>query len=64
VVGFFAGMKGDLRRGEGEDQPAVTCVDRVETEDVLEEVAVGLGVLAVDDRVRSGYHVKEFKRVG
>jgi hypothetical protein len=62
VAGFGVGVEGDLCRGQGEDQPAVTGVDRVEIEDVLEEVAVGFGVLAVDDDVGSGYHVEEFRR--
>ena len=35
VAGFVAGMKSDLGWGQGEDQPAVTRVDRVETENVL-----------------------------
>src|ERR1700716_660530 len=53
VPEFVAGMKGNLRRGEAEDQPAAASVDRSESKDLVDEVAIRLGVLAVHDQVRS-----------
>jgi hypothetical protein len=63
VVGFFGGVKGDLGRGQGEDQPAVTGVDGVETEDVLEEFAVCFRVFGVDDYVGARNHALQFRTV-
>ena len=64
VAGFVAGVEGDLGRGQGEDQPALAGVDGVETEDFIEELAVGVGVLAVHDDVSAYKHVLQSKKVG
>src|SRR5258706_2883054 len=44
-------MHGNLRRRQREDQPAPARVDRIETEYIADEVAVGLRIAAVDDGV-------------
>ena len=64
VAGFVAGVKCDLARGQGEDQPALAGVDGVETEDFLEEDSICFGVLAVHDDVGSGNHAKQSRKVG
>ena len=50
-------VHGDLGRGQGQDEPSVAGVDRpVPAEQLTQRRPVGLGVRAVDDRVRSGDH--------
>ena len=49
----FAGVLGGRMKGgfgwrQREDQPAMTCVDGLEAEDVTEEIAVGFGIPGVD----------------
>src|SRR6266567_3302937 len=46
-----------FRRRQGEDEPAVTCIHGSEPEDVAEEGAVCLGVIAVEDYVSAGDHL-------
>ena len=52
-------VDGDLRRGQGEDQPAPTDVDVREAEHVPEGGPVGIGVVAVEDHVRAIDHAPE-----
>src|SRR5262249_59689727 len=40
-----------------EDQPAVTCIDRLVLQHVSEECSVGLSILAIDDDVSAVNHV-------
>ena len=47
-------MRGQLRRGQREDEPAVAGVDRRQPQDVGEEGAVGGCVIGVEDRVNAG----------
>jgi hypothetical protein len=42
---------------QGEDQPAVTGVDKFKAEDVAEKCAIRLGFFAVDDNVSAGNHL-------
>jgi hypothetical protein len=49
-------MESGLRRRKSEYQPAMTGIDGVETEDVPEEDAVGLGIFAVDDEMSARNH--------
>jgi hypothetical protein len=44
-------------RRQGEDQPAMTRIHVLETEDIAEKCAVGLGVLTVDDYVSARDHL-------
>ena len=53
---WVGGVDGDLGGGESEDEPAVADVDVGETQYVLEERAVGCGVLGVDDEMRAVDH--------
>ena len=52
----LGGMNGQLRWRKTEDEPTVTDIDVGEPKHIANEGAVGLGVRAVDDRVRSGDH--------
>ena len=54
---IFAGrVECGLCGRQGEDQPAVTCIDGLEPEDVAEEGAVRIGVFAVEDYVSARDH--------
>ena len=53
----FGWMDSQFAGREGEDQPAASCVYRVEAENILEEAPIRLGVAAEDDRVRAIDHV-------
>src|SRR5439155_26052282 len=57
VATFVLGrMYGDLRGRQREDQPAAADVNVAELHDVAKECAIGVGVLAVDDDVRTADH--------
>ena len=47
-------MNGYFRWRQSEDQPSVSDIDVRKAEDIAEERAIGLGVLAVDDRMSAG----------
>ncbi len=49
-------MKSSFRWRQSENQPSVTRVHGCKSEDIPEERAVGLRVLAVQDYVRTGDH--------
>src|SRR2546428_2312415 len=49
-------MYGDLRRRQAEDEPSPTDVNVPETEHVLQEGSIGIGIGAVDDRVGTADH--------
>jgi hypothetical protein len=53
---LFGRMKRSFRRRQRKDEPAVTGVHRAKFEDIAEEGAVRLRVLAVNDDVGSGDH--------
>ncbi|MDX6331281.1 MAG: hypothetical protein QOI83_3664 [Streptomycetaceae bacterium] len=54
VLGRAVGrVHGHLGRGQLEDEPAAARVDAGKVEDVPEERAIGLGVLAVEDDMRT-----------
>ena len=53
----FGWMDSQFAGREGEDQPAASCVYRVEAENILEKAPIRLGVAAEDDRVRAIDHV-------
>ena len=44
-------MERSFGRRQREDQPTVTRIDGLETENIAEEGAVGVGVLGVNDDV-------------
>jgi len=44
-------MKSGLTRRQSEDQPTIRGIDRLESNHVAEEGAIGLGVFAIDDDV-------------
>jgi hypothetical protein len=46
-------MDRDLRGRKREDQPPTAGIHGVETQDILEESAVGLSIPAVDEDVRA-----------
>src|SRR5438270_4538404 len=55
---IFAGrVKCGFCRRQGEDEPAMACIDGLEPEDVAEEGAVRLGVFAVEDYVSARDHL-------
>src|ERR1700694_1179023 len=58
---FVGGMKGNLCRGQAEDQPAATRIDRAEPEDVIEELAIRIDIAAVHDHVSSADHGAQSK---
>ena len=63
VVLFLAGgVHGDFRGGQLEDQPAAAGIHRFHAEDVAEEGAVLVGILAVDDGMRPGDHCSRLSR--
>src|SRR5688572_6071110 len=55
---FIRRMDGDFRRRQSEDEPAVADIDVRQLQDVPEELAVGRGIRAVDDGMRSSDHGK------
>jgi len=46
----------NFRRRQSEDQPAAAHVDAGEGENVVQEGAIGVGIGAVNDRVRASEH--------
>jgi hypothetical protein len=48
-----AGMKRGLRRRQRENQPAVSRIHRPEPEHIVEKGAVSVGILAVNDHMRT-----------
>jgi len=56
----LGGMEGGLRGGKGEDQPSVTSVHPRKPEDVAEESAVGVRIMAVDNYVCTIDHLSVF----
>src|ERR1700694_3807514 len=58
---FVGGMKGNLRRGQAEDQPATARINRAEPEDVIEELAIRIDIAAVHDHVSSADHGAQSK---
>jgi len=52
----LGGVDGDFRRRQRENQPAAAGVDVGQLQDVPKERAVGVGILAVDDRVSAVDH--------
>src|SRR5690349_19207607 len=57
-------MNRRLRRRQAEDQPPMSHIDRAKRKDVGEECAVCLGVLAVEQDVRSKNHAAEYTPPG
>ena len=55
-VVLFGRVHCNLGGRQREDQPAVTCIDRLVLQDVAEERAVSLGILAIDDDVSAVNH--------
>jgi hypothetical protein len=53
---LVGGVKGNFRRWESEDKPPIAHVDMGQMEHISEEDPVGIGVLAVDDGMRSVEH--------
>src|SRR5713101_8164889 len=53
---IFGGMDGNLRRRQCEDQPLMAGIHRREFEDVAEERAIGLRILAVHDHMGAKDH--------
>src|SRR5215470_248840 len=56
TAGTVMRMHGDLGRWEGEDEPPTAGVDRPEVEHVPEELSGGVGVVGVDNCVRTDQH--------
>jgi hypothetical protein len=61
---FVGGMKGHLRWGQAEDQPTAAGVDRLEPEDIVEQVAIRLGIVAVHDHVSPADHSAQSRSEG
>ena len=57
------GMDAQLGRWEPEDQPPITCIDIGKPENVSKERPGLLGILGVDDRVRSCDHARQGRHV-
>ena len=55
---FVGRMECGFCRRQSEDQPAMACINRLKSEDVAKEGAVSLGVLGVDDDMRSIDHLR------
>jgi len=53
---FIDGMNPCLRGRQGENQPAVTGIDRLELQHITQKRAVGLRICAVEKNVRAGNH--------
>jgi hypothetical protein len=51
MAGFVGRVRGQLGRRQGEDQPALSRINRRELERVSEEAANRVGVRGEDDRV-------------
>src|SRR5215470_5262164 len=49
-------VESSFRRRQGEDQPAMTCIYRFESQHVTEKCSVRFGVLAVDNYVSTRNH--------
>src|SRR4051812_6795943 len=45
-----------LTRRKRKDQPPMPCIDRVKAKHVAEKITISLGVLAVEDKMRSIDH--------
>jgi hypothetical protein len=50
------GVEGGFGWGQSEDQPAMAGVDGFQSENIAEECAIRLGILAVDNDVSAGNH--------
>jgi hypothetical protein len=57
-------MDSGLGRRHCEDEPTSTNIDRAQVEDVTKKGAVGLGILAVKQKMSSGKHEAEYIRLG
>src|SRR5439155_26766090 len=53
---LFPRMHRDLGRRKAEDQPSSPHVDARQLQDIEQKLAVGIGILAVDDRVSADDH--------
>ena len=51
VANFVRGVNSDLGWRQGEEQPAMTRIHKPHSEDVSQEGAVCLGILALNDNV-------------
>src|SRR5437868_4738959 len=56
LIIFITGMTRYLGGRQCEDEPAMSNVDRFKTQNVLEERAIRIGVLTVDNNVRAVNH--------
>ena len=56
TIVFVAGMDGEFRGGESEDEPVVAGIDVAKVENVLEEGTVGFGIRGIENDVSAGQH--------
>ena len=50
------GMHGDLGRRQGEDQPSSAGVDTLKTQDLAQKTPIGIGILAIEQKVSAVDH--------